>query len=155
MHIVEVITLKGKKMKKIYVASSWRNKLQPGVVTILRTAGFTVYDFKDEEGFHWSDIDPFWEQWKNNEYLDALESELATKGFMRDLDAMEKADTFVLVQPCGRSAHLELGWAIGKGKECYILLSEEIEPELMIRLVGMDNIATSIMDLLKMLGVED
>ena len=25
-------------------------------------------------------------------------------------------DTFVLVLPCGRSAHLELGWAVGQGK---------------------------------------
>ena len=31
---------------KIYVASSWRNGFQPGVVASLRAEGYRVYDFK-------------------------------------------------------------------------------------------------------------
>lgn len=31
---------------KIYVASSWRNLLQPAVVHVLRRCGHDVYDFK-------------------------------------------------------------------------------------------------------------
>lgn len=44
---------------KIYVASSWRNHLQGGVVHTLRAAGFDVYDFKNPpngSGFHWSEV---------------------------------------------------------------------------------------------------
>lgn len=32
--------------RRIYVASSWRNLVQPGVVTILRRLGHEVYDFR-------------------------------------------------------------------------------------------------------------
>lgn len=47
-------------MKKIYVASSWRNDFQPTVVKYLREAGYDVYDFKNppnRSGFAWSSID--------------------------------------------------------------------------------------------------
>ena len=68
------------------------------------------------------------------------------------LAAIQCADAFVLVLPCGRSAHLELGWAIGAGKRTCILTHGE-EPELMAKMA--DHIATDVMDLLAWLGVED
>lgn len=52
---------------KIYVASSWRNKIQPLVVLALREAGHEVYDFRNpapgNTGFQWSEIDPAWQSW--------------------------------------------------------------------------------------------
>lgn len=141
------------KTKRIYVASSWRNPLQGAVVIMLRTAGFEVYDFKDEGGFRWSDIDSNWKQWTNDEYVKALDHSLALKGYKQDFDAMKWADTFVLVQPCGRSAHLELGWACGADKKTAILLGEEIEPELMAKLADFNT--DNMHDLLGFLGVED
>ena len=141
------------KSKRIYVASSWRNTLQPAIVTLLITAGFEVYDFKADDGFNWREIDPSWENWTNEEYIAALDHERALAGYKRDFDAMQWADTFVLVQPCGRSAHLELGWACGAGKKTAILLSDEIEPELMAKMA--DHITDNAHDLLGWLGVED
>jgi hypothetical protein len=58
---------------KIYVASSWRNTFQPGVVEGLRLAGHQVYDFKGSGdgwgsdgngpgGFGWHEIDKEWER---------------------------------------------------------------------------------------------
>lgn len=45
---------------KIYVASSWKNNLQPKVVLELRNLGHEVYVFKNltegDNGFHWSEI---------------------------------------------------------------------------------------------------
>ena len=84
-------------------------------------------------GFHWSDIDPNWKNWTIEEYKRGLDHDLAQAGFINDLHAMRWADTFVLVLPCGRSAHLEMGWACGQGKETAILL-DRIEPELMVKL---------------------
>lgn len=51
----------------------------------------------------------------------------------RDLRArLDWCDTCVLVLPCGRSAHLELGYAAGAGKQSFVLLSpDNFEPELM------------------------
>jgi len=135
---------------RIYVASSWRNGYQPAVVRILEAAGAEVYDFRHPEegdnGFHWSEIDPNWQTWTPGQYVDHLGHPVATDGFDKDYKAMGWADTFVLVLPCGRSAHLELGWACGMGKRTAILLSDGFEPELMYRMV--DYLATSVMDLL-------
>jgi hypothetical protein len=86
-------------------------------------------------------------------YLEMLDHPRAIEGFDADFAAMEKADTFVLVLPCGRSAHLELGWAVGAGKRTAILLDKAVTPELMYRMV--DHISTSVMDLLGWLGVEN
>lgn len=123
---------------KIYVASSWRNDEQPAVVRALREHGHEVYDFRQAStdpdaqgyGFHWSEIDPNWKKWTPEEFRAALHHKIATHGLELDLCGMKWADAIVLVMPCGRSAHLELGWAIGAGKRALILLDDG-EPELM------------------------
>lgn len=125
---------------KIYVASSWRNTEQPAVVAALRAAGHEVYDFKnprpDDFGFHWSDIDPGWLTWSGQRFRDALQHPIAVAGFESDMHALRTCDACVLVLPCGRSAHLELGWAVGAGKRTAILLSNGmLEPELMYAMV--------------------
>lgn len=86
-------------------------------------------------------------------YLRMIEHPRAIEGFDADFAAMQTADTFVLVLPCGKSAHLELGWAVGAGKRTAVLLEDPIEPELMYRMV--DFLAPSLFDLLGWLGVED
>ena len=125
----------------IYVASSWKNERQPGVVDVLRAHGHAVYDFRnprpgaDDNGFHWSEIDAGWESWTAGEYRDALEHPLAREGFLKDFRAMDYVDTCVLVLPCGRSAHLEAGWFVGVRKPLIILLDgDEVVPELMYRM---------------------
>ncbi len=125
-------------MSRIYAASSWRNVRQPLVVQILRDLGHEVFDFRHPEpgnnGFHWSDIDPGWETWSPSHFLQALRHPLVRLGLKQNTDGMESCDTCILVMPCGRSAHLELGWFIGKGKKSYILLDDG-EPELMYGMV--------------------
>ncbi|HUU14088.1 MAG TPA: hypothetical protein VM182_10305 [Terriglobia bacterium] len=123
----------------IYVASSWKNERQPGVVDLLRAHRHAVFDFRhpclDDEGFHWSEIDPDWESWTAAEYRAALDHPVAQEGFRHDFCAMEWADACVLVLPCGRSAHLEAGWLVGAGTPLVILLDAgEVVPELMYRM---------------------
>lgn len=123
--------------RKIYVASSWRNNRQQEVVEQLRLSGHEVYDFKNpapgNHGFSWSEIDPNWKDWTEEQYRNALAHPIAQAGFHFDFEAMQWADTFVLVLPCGRSAHLELGWACGMGKQTLVLL-DKMEPELMVKM---------------------
>lgn len=201
----------------VYVASSWRNPIQPVVIEALRAAGIDCYDFKNPDagtGFSWREVksengpasiavcqhcsEPIvystfgalaWEPdydpnddptvWRHkaggysvcgslkthaapkkgsdyepvDEYLRMIEHPRALEGFEADFNAMQKANTFVLVLPCGKSAHLELGWAVGAGKRTAILLEDPMEPELMYRMV--DHLATSVVDLLGWLGVQD
>ena len=145
----------------VYVASSWRCLMQPAVIHILSAAGIPAYDFRNPEGgtgFAWQEVMPNYvpgsETCPADEYLECLEHPRAIEGYDADFAAMEKADTFVLVLPCGRSAHLELGWAVGAGKRTAILLDgPDVTPELMYKMV--DFIAPSVHSLLGWLGVQD
>ncbi|MGB1214629.1 MAG: hypothetical protein ACPG4X_14790 [Pikeienuella sp.] len=141
-------------MNRIYVASSWRNQYQETVVDLLKMDGHDVYDFKNpphgDGGFHWSAIDPDWQNWTPEVYREHLmRSPIAAHGFNADFRAMHWCDTCVLVMPCGRSAHLELGWCAGAGKRTMILL-ENGEPELMYLIA--DDIVTSMDEMRRVLG---
>jgi len=124
---------------KIYVASSWRNRYQPGVVERLRGEGYSVYDFrhpaKDNDGFHWSEIDVAWQRWTPDAFRTALCHPVAADGFGLDMDALQECDACVLVLPAGRSAHLEMGQAAGAGKFTVVYIPEQVEPELMYRML--------------------
>lgn len=131
------------KKRKIYVASSWRNKYQEFVVKHLRLIGHEVYDFKNpslnDNGFAWSDIDPDWENWTNEQYVEALNSNPAIEGYANDYNAMLWANTFVGVMPFGRSASMEMGWAAGRYPVkvktiLYFPSSKPAEPELMVKM---------------------
>jgi len=163
---------------RIYVASSWRNKYQPGVVLTLRSLGHQVYDFRGkgsgwgdevncedcaaaknlaypnpgpaggwfadcprhrgEGGFSWSAVDPDWQKWPEDisRYIEGLNHPLAIEGFKRDMGALRLADACLLVNPCGQSAHAELGWAAGAGKITAAFCPEIREPDLMIKMAG-------------------
>ncbi len=128
---------------RIYVASSWRNSRQRVIVDSLRARGYEVYDFKRPHqtsnashgemgaGFSWEEIDPEFARWENRDYVAALNHIRAREGFYSDMEAMRWADAVVMVLPCGKSAHLEAGWACGMGKPTAVLLSEKDRPELM------------------------
>ena len=118
---------------KIYVASSWRNQVQPDVVAALRAHGHEVYDFKnppERTAFAWSEIDPNWEKWTPLNWIEGLKHPRAVDGFNSDFGAMKWADAGVLVMPCGRSAHIEAGYFVGGKKPLWILMAPS-EPELM------------------------
>ncbi len=121
----------------IYVASSWRNLLQPAIVLALRRCGHEVYDFKNpapgNKGFAWSDIDPNWQNWTAEEYREALKHPVAEKGYAFDIAALRAADACVLVLPSGRSASWEFGYAMGQGKRGAVVTLDKAEPELMYR----------------------
>ena len=125
-------------MARIYVASSWRNSHYPEVVRRLKEAGHEVYDFRNPphggNGFRWTDIDPNAPDWTFGQYAEGLHHPLAERQFKADLDALEWADTCVLVLPCGRSAHTEAGWLAGSGRKVIAYIPEMMEPELMYKL---------------------
>lgn len=40
---------------------------------------------------------------------------------LKNLDELTKCDALVLVLPCGRSAHLEAGYMVGRGRPIYLI----------------------------------
>jgi len=140
-----------KRKHRIYLASSWRNEYQPNVLAALRAAGHEVYDFRNPKpgnvGFSWKQCTkPL--PWSAVETINVLGGDVAQSALKLDFDAMKWADTVVMLQPCGRSAALELGWAIGAGKHTLVLMDDGQEPELMIRLA--DHLAANLDELLTM-----
>lgn len=123
--------------RKIYLASSWRCAEQPRVVALLRDAGHEVYDFRNpapgNSGFAWSEVDRDWLEWSPERFAEKLATHpVAAAGFKYDKDALDWCDTCVLLLPCGRSAHLEAGYAAGQGKRTiFYLRPDRFEPELM------------------------
>lgn len=122
---------------KIYVASSWRNEVQQDVVRALRQAGHDVYDFRNpapgDHGFGWRQCASPDQLRDGRAFRDeVLTHPIARAGFRKDMDALQAAEVTVLVLPCGRSAHLELGYATGAGQLTVVLLDQPMsEPELM------------------------
>lgn len=131
----------------VYVASSWRNVGYPAVVDVLRAAGHEVYDFRNPPnprgGFSWSEIDPSAPRtvvgspkmdMPAAHIIAMLGHPRAADGFASDMGALQWCDACVLVLPCGRSAHLEAGWAAGAGKITVGLLADG-EPDLMWKML--------------------
>lgn len=141
---------------RIYVASSWRNTIQPGVVTALRGDGHEVYDFRHpspgENGFAWRQIGDR-SKWTAEYFArDVLDHPIAAHGFGLDMAALEACSACVLVLPCGRSAHLELGQAVGAGKLSIVYMPELEERELMYRMC--DYVETTLDGVRKQLSQE-
>jgi nucleoside 2-deoxyribosyltransferase len=76
---------------------------------------------------------------------EGADSELRRAVFEQNILALIESDAVVLVQPCGVSAAIELGFAIGRDKYTVVLNAPDGRPELMLR--AADQIVTSIEDL--------
>jgi len=70
----------------------------------------------------------------------------AQRGFERDMDHLIRASAVILLLPCGKSAHLEAGWAAGHGKPVALYIKEDLQPELMYGMF--DLVTTDISELM-------
>ena len=72
--------------------------------------------------------------WSVDQYREGMKSPRAQQQFSNDIQALEWADTCVLILPCGRSAYTEVGWLAGKDKRTIVYIQEMQEAELMYML---------------------
>ena len=141
---------------KVYVASSWRNPGHPPVVVRLRAEGHEVYDFRNPAagtGFGWRQVTEESSPWSAARTREVLAHPVAEAGFASDFDAMKWSDAIVMVQPCGRSAALELGWGAGAGKLTLALLADGQEPELMLKVA--DHLCLTLDEVVVALGAAE
>lgn len=76
------------------------------------------------------EADDFWRKYSKKKGLthqQALKDWSATHIFEFDKKHIDRADIVVMYMPCGKSGHLELGYALGQGKKGYILFDKEPE----------------------------
>lgn len=135
---------------KVYVIGSLRNDQIPKVAEQLRDAGHDVFDDWFSAGPEADDCWQQYEQQRGRTYAEALEGAHAQNVFTFDLINIEAADAVVLVLPAGKSAHLELGWALGSGKRGFILL--DVEPERFDVMYGFaDAVCSSVAEIISLL----
>lgn len=128
-------------ISKIYVVGSLENPKVEEVAEALRT--FDGVEVFDQWRAAAPDGDKLWQAYCKRRgwgYKEALRSDFVRTAYEFDFKHLSEADVVVLVMPAGRSAHLELGWALGKGKKGYILFPDG-EPD---RYDLMANMATDV-----------
>ena len=111
----------------IYVIGSLRNPKIPEVSAALREHGFEVFDDWYAAGPHADDCWRDYEKGRGHTFPEALKGHAATHVFGFDYRNLSRASSVVLVLPAGKSAHLEFGWSVGKGKMGVILLDQDPE----------------------------
>lgn len=118
---------------KIYLIGSLRNPNIIPVTQKLIKAGHEVFSEWYGAGEHADDCFRDYHKALGRTYLEALKSDAAKTIFEFDKDHIDKAEAVVLVAPAGKSGHLELGYAIGKGKKGYYLLDDPERWDLMLQ----------------------
>jgi nucleoside 2-deoxyribosyltransferase len=114
-------------MKSIYLIGALRNQRVPSVAKTLRAEGFDVFDDWFAPG---PEADSFllaYEKERGHSYKEALQGHAAKHVFNFDKNHIDRCDIGVMVMPCGKSGHLELGYMRGQGKPVFILFDEEPE----------------------------
>lgn len=113
------------RLKTVYVAGSLKNRQIPGFSNELKEQGFEPFSDWFSPG---PDADDYWRDYskvRGWNYQQALESYIAKNIFDFDKFHLDRCDATVLLMPAGKSAHLELGYTIGKGKPGFILFDGE------------------------------
>jgi len=134
--------------RKIYLIGSLRNPEIPKIAELLRSDGHRVFDDWYSAGEKADDA------WKAHQQFKCMSLSLALMGpaaqhiLAFDRKWLDWCDTSILVMPAGKSGHLELGYAIGQGKDTHILLPGEPEVDRWDVMYGMANGVWTDLDLL-------
>ncbi len=138
-------------MRVIYLIGSLRNPEIPKIAAALRNAGHEVFDDWHAAGPHADDEWQKYEQGRGFDMGEALAGYAAKHTFEYDKHHLNRCDTVILVMPAGKSAHTELGYAIGKSKRSFVLFSEGY-PERWDVMYGLaDYVTDELNDLLEVL----
>lgn len=110
---------------KIYIASSWKNQKRVLMLAErLEQEGFEVDAFcratDKRYSFHWSELVDTEDELLNYDAIEMLTDPRTQRAFREDKKWLNWSDTVIMLMPCGRSSHLEAGYAKGQGKLLYI-----------------------------------
>lgn len=113
-------------VSKVYLIGSLRNKEVISYANDLRDwlPDVTIFDDWMAAG---PEADDYWKEYetaRGRSYAEALGGFAARHVFNFDRHHLDTCDAAILALPAGKSGHLELGYAIGRGKMGYILLDE-------------------------------
>ena len=105
---------------------SLRNPQLPHLGNRIRELGYDVFDDWWAGGENADDWWKTYEEIRGRSYQEALYDRYPTHIWEFDKYHLDTSDVGVLMLPIGRSAHIELGYLIGKGKPTYVLFDQEL-----------------------------
>lgn len=114
-------------MKSLYLIGSLRNPKVPEIAQSIRELGFDVFDDWVAAGPTADDCWRDYERSRGHSFAQALQGHAAKQVFYFDHLHLNRCDIVVMLMPAGKSGHLELGYALGKGKPGFILFDAEPE----------------------------
>jgi hypothetical protein len=108
---------------KVYLASSARNGYFQRVRSQLVAAGHEVHDWtRGPSAYTWTEVGVNDPDACSVEQMNAAgTSDTLRAGLQADIEAIKRANVFVLLLPAGADAHFEMGWAARAGKTTMIL----------------------------------
>lgn len=118
--------------KQIYLIGSLRNEKIPEIAIELRKLGFEVFDDWHSVSPNGDDLWKEYEMKRGRSYEEALNGYHAHNVFNFDKKHIDESDIGVLIMPAGKSAFLELGYMIGHGKPCFILMDNQERYDVMV-----------------------
>lgn len=137
----------------IYLIGSLRNPEIPKIANALRAEGFDIFDDWYSAG---PEADDKWREYeigRGHNYVTALNGFAAKHVFSFDYKHLDRATTVVLALPAGKSGHLELGWALGRGKKGYVLLDNPDRWDVMYQFAA--GVTTDFQQLISWLGTSE
>lgn len=114
-------------LHKVYVGGALANEDIVRVTQLLLGKGYDAFSEWYTPG---READVLWRDYElalGFNYRQALQRPAAQNTFRFDRDNIDNCNTFLMVLPCGKSAHLELGYAAGIGKDTLIYMPQEPE----------------------------
>ena len=121
---------------KIYLASSWKNAEFVMVLEkLLAQQGFEIYNFCNPDAGHFSfniaeELTNAGCKLTDVDAISALTHPVIADSFKEaykcDKEAIDWCNCLIMLMPCGRSAHLEAGYAKGQGKYLFIYWLNEL-----------------------------
>jgi hypothetical protein len=111
----------------VYLIGSLRNPEINKLAAKIRELGYEVFDDWTAAGPTADDCWRDYEKQRGHTYVEALQGYAAKHVFSLDKAHLDRSDIVVMLMPAGKSGHLELGYALGKGKRGYVLFDQEPE----------------------------
>ena len=112
-------------MKSIYIIGTLKNWKVVDLGNYLRGRGFDAFDSWISPGPLADSYLRKYTKMRGLSYKEALHDYAAEHVFEFDKKHIDRCDMAVMLAPAGKSAHLELGYVIGRGKPGYILFEKE------------------------------
>jgi nucleoside 2-deoxyribosyltransferase len=108
----------------VYIIGALKNRSIPKLANEIEKLGIEAFDSWQSPGPMADSYLKTYERARGRNHLQAMKGHAAQHIFSFDKKFLDLCDAAVMVMKAGKSAHIELGYVIGKGKPGFILFDK-------------------------------